>query len=163
MAKKKSIKRKSAKKKKSSRTKNPSGKKSASRKAVKKKPAAKKSSANKSSTKKKSATKKPAGKKSAGKSSRRGPSLGRARVPADARLDVMFQKDYQAREVFEFLQVTTVRELEEHAPDEIIERMTRPLSQTVDRIRKSLALANRCLVGDERFAAEFLDECKQSR
>ena len=64
-------------------------------------------------------------------------SLGRARIAGDARLDQFFQKDYQAREIFEFLGVHTLKELEAFGPDEIIERLTGPLVQTVQRIRKT--------------------------
>lgn len=88
---------------------------------------------------------------------RKGPaSLGRVKVAADARLDLLFQKDYQAREIFDFLKVQTLRELEQHAPGEIIERLTGPLVQTVERIRKTLALVHRHLAKDEKFAKEFL-------
>ena len=90
---------------------------------------------------------------------RKGPaSLGRVKVSADARLDLLFQKDYQAREIFDFLKVQTLRELEQHGPDEIIERLTGPMVQTVQRIRKTLALANRHLAKDEKFAKAFLAE-----
>jgi hypothetical protein len=92
--------------------------------------------------------KKPARKKSTG--------FGRVRVPIDARLDLVFQKDYQAREVFDFLKVQTIRDLEQFAPDEIFERLTGPMQQTVLRIRKTLALVNRHLARDEKFAKEFL-------
>jgi hypothetical protein len=84
--------------------------------------------------------------------------LGRVKVSADARLDLVFQKDYQAREIFEFLKVQTLRELEQHGPDEIIERLTGPMVQTVQRIRKTLALINRHLAYDEKFAKAFLAE-----
>jgi len=90
---------------------------------------------------------------------RKGPaSLGRVKVSADARLDLLFQKDYQAREIFDFLKVQTLRELEQHAPNEIIERLTGPMVQTVQRIRKTLALVHRHLAKDEKFAKEFLAE-----
>jgi hypothetical protein len=90
---------------------------------------------------------------------RKGPaSLGRVKVSADARLDLLFQKDYQAREIFDFLKVQTLRELEQHAPDEIIERLTGPMVQTVQRIRKTLALVHRHLAKDEKFAKAFLAE-----
>ena len=95
---------------------------------------------------------------------RKGPAaLGRVKVAADARLDLLFQKDYQAREIFDFLKVQTIRELEEFAPIEIIERLTGPLTQTVERIRKTLALANRHLAKDERFAKAFLAEVLRSQ
>ena len=59
--------------------------------------------------------------------------------------------------MFAFLKVETVRDLEQHSPQDIIQQMTRPLAQTVDRIRKALAMNNRCLSGDIRFALEFLE------
>ncbi len=90
-------------------------------------------------------------------------SLGRPRVKADAKLDLVFQKDYKAREVFSFLNVTTLRELEELPADEIIARMTRPLVETVERIRKSLALMNRCLKKDLGYALEFRREIESLR
>jgi hypothetical protein len=90
---------------------------------------------------------------------RKGPAaLGRVKVAADARLDFLFQKDYQAREIFDFLKVQTLRELEEHAPQDIIDRLTGPMVQTVQRIRKTLALVHRHLAKDEKFAKEFLAE-----
>lgn len=82
--------------------------------------------------------------------------LGRARVTADAQLDQLFLKDYEARQVFEFLHVATIRELEQFTPEEIITRLTGPMVQTVNRIRKALALNNRCLRDDEDFAVGFL-------
>ena len=85
-------------------------------------------------------------------------SLGRPRVTADGRLDQVFQKDYQAREVFEFLGVHTLRELETYAPDEIIDKLTGPLLQTVQRIRKTLAMVNRSLANDRDFALEFKNQ-----
>ena len=90
-------------------------------------------------------------------------AFGRVKLPVDARLDIVFQKDYQAREIFDFLKVQTIRELEEFAPIEIIERLTGPLTQTVERIRKTLALANRHLAKDERFAKAFLAEVLRSQ
>jgi hypothetical protein len=142
--------------------------------------AAKKSSASKARSAKKvvarpkpapKATKKPATKGSRAKQSapkqacakqpparRKASGFGRVRVPVDARLDLVFQKDYQAREVFDFLKVQSIRELEQFAPDEILERLTGPMQQTVLRIRKTLALVNRHLARDEKFAKEFLRE-----
>jgi hypothetical protein len=95
--------------------------------------------------------------------SRRKPSgFGRVRVPVDARLDLVFQKDYQAREIFDFLKVQSIRELEQFGPDEILERLTGPMQQTVLRIRKTLALVNRHLAKDEKFAKAFLQEVSPS-
>lgn len=89
--------------------------------------------------------------------------LGRPRIPGDARLDLVFQKDLQAREVFEFLGVATVRELEQFEPDEIIRRLTSPVVQTVGRIRKALAVANRSLANDQQFAIEFREQYMSDR
>jgi len=123
--------------------------------ASRKKPATAKKAARKTVVKKKPAAKRKTAKVKKPKAARQ--RLGRPKVTAHARLDVLFQKDYQAREVFAFLRVETIRELEEHAPQEIIEQMTHPLVQTVDRIRKALALNNRSLARDEKFAVEFLN------
>lgn len=89
-------------------------------------------------------------------------SLGRPRVPADAVLDLVFRNDYQAREVFGFLGVHTVRELEEHDPQDVIEKLTSPMVQTVSRIRKALAMNNRFMKGDRKFALEFQKRLKKT-
>jgi hypothetical protein len=124
-------------------------KSSAPKKRSVKKPAARKNPAAKATKK---AAKKPAARR------KKSTGFGRVRVPVDARLDLVFQKDYQAREIFDFLEVQSIRELEQFAPDEILERLTGPMQQTVLRIRKTLALLNRHLARDERFAKEFLRE-----
>jgi hypothetical protein len=126
--------------------KKPAAKKLPARKAARVKPAK-----NVKSAKKPAPTRKtPARRKSSG--------FGRVRVPVDARLDLVFQKDYQAREVFDFLKVQTIRELEQFGPAEILDRLTGPMQQTVLRIRKTLALVNRHLARDEKFAKDFLLE-----
>ena len=89
---------------------------------------------------------------------KRASGLGRVKISSDARLDVVFQKDYQAREIFDFLRVQTLRELEEHSPDQILERLAGPMFHTVQRIRKALALVNRHLARDEKFAEAFRTE-----
>lgn len=91
---------------------------------------------------------------------RRPAALGRPKVPGTAELDQMFLKDYEARQVFAFLGVRTVKELEEHPPEEIIQRLTSPVVRTVERIRKALAVNNRYLAGDQQFAVQF---CEQIR
>lgn len=106
--------------------------------------------------KKAAAPKKKAGKKS-GAAGKRAPakeqaSLGRPTVTADEQLYLLFKEDYHARQIFEFLRVHTVRELEQHNPREIIKRLSRPIEDSVDRIRRFLAERNRCLAGDEEFA-----------
>jgi hypothetical protein len=88
------------------------------------------------------------------------PVLGRPRIPATAELNQMFLKDYEARQVFTFLQVNTVKELEQFAAAEIIDRLTEPVVRTVERIRKALAVYNRCLRGDEQFAADFVRQIR---
>jgi hypothetical protein len=90
-------------------------------------------------------------------------ALGRVRVQSAARLDLVFQKDYQAREIFGFLKIETIAELEQFGPDEIIERLAGPMMQTVLRIRKTLAMANRHLAQDEKFAKAFLAEVKRTQ
>jgi len=119
-----------------------------------KKPPAKKTPAQKAARK---TGKKPAGTKKT-PARRKSSGFGRVRVPVDARLDLVIQKDYQAREVFDFLKVQTIRELEQFGPAEILDRLTGPMQQTVLRIRKTLALANRHLARDEKFAKDFLLE-----
>jgi hypothetical protein len=136
------------------------------RTATAKKPAAAKTLAVKKPAAKKSPARKAARGKSAKKvvhtaktpARRKSSGFGRVRVPVDARLDLVFQKDYQAREVFDFLKVQTIRELEQFGPAEILDRLTGPMQQTVLRIRKTLALANRHLARDEKFAKDFLQE-----
>ncbi|MCA9076849.1 MAG: hypothetical protein KDA93_17615 [Planctomycetaceae bacterium] len=122
--------------------------KAAQKKAPAKKRVAKKSSA----TKTKTVTKR--------KSTKRLTALGRARVPGTADLDQMFRNDYEARQVFEFLKVRTVKELEEHAPDQIITDLTAPVVRTVERIRKALAVNNRYLAGDQKFAVQFTKQIR---
>jgi|SRR5579872_6843547 len=82
-------------------------------------------------------------------------SLGRPKVTGDELLYLLFKEDYHARQIFEFLRVRTVKELEEFSPGEILRRLSNPIKATVDRIRSSLAERNRCLVGDEEFAREY--------
>ena len=81
-------------------------------------------------------------------------SLGRPTVTAEEKLFMLFHEDYEARQVFEFLRAETVADLEKFTPQEIIHRLSRPIRETVDRIRTKLADRNRCLAGDQAFAAE---------
>lgn len=67
---------------------------------------------------------------------------------------MIFEEDKQAQEAFSYLGISTVRELQKFDPEELILRLTSPPKQTVGRIRRFLALNNRCLAGDERFALE---------
>jgi hypothetical protein len=99
--------------------------------------------------------KRPAAKKAAKKPARaKKISLGRPTVTAEEKLFMLFHGDYEARQVFEFLRAETVGELEQFTPQEIIHRLSRPIRETVDRIRNTLAERNRCLPGDEAYAAE---------
>jgi hypothetical protein len=82
--------------------------------------------------------------------------LGRPKVSVDEDLDLLFHDDYQARQVFAFLQVKTVGELEGLRPQEIVDRLIAPTVATVDRIRRRLAEKNRALAGDEAFAVAHL-------
>jgi hypothetical protein len=98
---------------------------------------------------------KPAKKKvAAKKKSARQPALGRPTVTAGEKLFLLFHDDYHARQIFEFLRVETVADLEQFSAPEIIHRLSRPIRETVDRIRTKLADRNRCLAGDEDFAAK---------
>jgi hypothetical protein len=99
---------------------------------------------------KKTAKKKTAAKKKAAKKI----SLGRPTISGEEKLFMLFHEDYEARQVFEFLRAETVGDLEQFTPQEIIHRLSRPIRETVDRIRKKLADRNRCLAGDEQFAVE---------
>jgi hypothetical protein len=98
------------------------------------------------------ATKK-SGKNFAAKRKTKKISLGRPTVTAEEKLFMLFHEDYEARQVFEFLRAETVADLEQHTPQDIIHRLSRPIRETVDRIRQRLADRNRCLAGDEEFAA----------
>jgi hypothetical protein len=79
-------------------------------------------------------------------------SLGRPIVTQEEKLYMLFKEDYHARQIFDFLRVETVKELEEFSPQEILKRLSEPIRQTVDRIRKKLAEKKRSLAGDEEFA-----------
>jgi hypothetical protein len=81
-------------------------------------------------------------------------SLGRPLVTAEEQLYMLFKDDYHARQIFEFLRVDTVGELEQYTPQQIINRLSGPVVQSVDRIRQALADKNRCLSGDLDYALE---------
>ena len=121
-------------------------KKKSAKKAAKtsKKPAAKKSIAKKKSIATKKAPQKI--------------SLGRPTVTAEEKLFMLFHEDYEARQVFEFLRAETVGDLEQHSAQDIIHRLSRPIREPVERIRQKLADRNRCLAGDEQFAATHKHE-----
>ena len=91
---------------------------------------------------------------------RKASKLGRSRIPVNAPLEVIFEHDDQARQAFELLGITTIRELQKFDPDTLVMKLTSPTKQTVGRIRRILAMNNRCLDGDERLA---LDVQKQEK
>jgi hypothetical protein len=121
----------------------------------KKKAKAKK--ARRSNAAKKGADKKGADKKVISKRPRK-ISLGRPTVTAEEKLFMLFHEDYEARQVFQFLRAESVGDLERFTPLEIVHRLSRPIRETVDRIRRKLAERNRCLAGDEGFAAEHKEK-----
>lgn len=82
-------------------------------------------------------------------------SLGRPLVTQEEKLYMLFHDDFQARQVFEFLRVHTVKELEQFSQPQIVYLMSKPLRMTVDRIRQRLAQFKRSLRDDEQFAAEY--------
>ena len=87
-------------------------------------------------------------------------SLGRALVTQEEKLYMLFKEDYHARQIFEFLRVETVKDLEQFSPQEIVKRLSQPIQTTVQRIRQKLAEKNRHLLGDEAFAAQFKEKQK---
>jgi len=111
--------------------------------------------AKKKSAKRTKAAKKVAKKATKKKKAAKKISLGRPTVTAEEKLFMLFHDDYHARQVFEFLRAETVADLEQFSPHDIIYRLSRPIRETVDRIRGKLAERNRCLAEDEAFAAEF--------
>jgi hypothetical protein len=102
----------------------------------------------------KSAVKKPA-KATKKASAKRKPTLGRPTITAEEKLFMLFHDDFHARQIFDFLRAETVGDLEQHSPQEIIHRLSRPIRETVERIRQRLAARNRCLKDDEEFAVEY--------
>jgi len=82
------------------------------------------------------------------------PSLGRPKVTGEEDLDLFFKEDYHARQIFKYLGVQTVKELERYSAGEILRRLSEPIKKTVERVRNLLAQYNRCLHGDETYALE---------
>lgn len=93
-------------------------------------------------------------KKAKQKSPPKPPTLGRPKVTGEELLYMLFKEDYHARQVFEFLRVNTVKELEQFSATEIIRRLSQPVRNTVERIRQTLANYNRCLADDMEYALE---------
>lgn len=88
------------------------------------------------------------------------PTLGRPKVTGEELLYMLFKEDYHARQIFEFLRVEKLKELEMYSSAEILRRLSHPIKETVERIRRSLAEHNRYLAGDEQFAREHKKERK---
>ena len=117
----------------------------------------KKGSKRKAAPKKSPATKKPKARKAVKEPE---VSLGRPLVTQEEKLYMLFKDDYHARQIFEFLRVDTLKELEELSPQQIVRRLSKPVFDTVDRIRAKLAEMKRSLRDDEAFAAEYREELK---
>jgi DNA mismatch repair ATPase MutL len=113
----------------------------------------KKGSKNKAAPKKSSA-KRPVARKTAKEPE---VSLGRPLITQEEKLYLLFQHDYHARQIFEFLRVNTVKELEQLSAQQIVRRVSKPVFDTVDRIRAKLAEMKRPLRDDEAFAKEYRD------
>ena len=88
-------------------------------------------------------------------------SLGRPLVTQEEKLYMLFKDDFHARQIFEFLRVQTVKELEQYSPSQIVRILSKPLTTTVERIRLRLAEMKRSLREDEDFAAEYLHSSKE--
>ena len=86
------------------------------------------------------------------------PSLGRPLVTNEEKLYMLFHEDYEARQVFEFLRVETVKDLEQYSPEQIVRLLSKPIRTTVDHIRQRLAGKNRHLLDDVEFAAQWKKE-----
>jgi hypothetical protein len=132
-------------------------KKAAAKKTATRKPTSKKKASQKVASKKettKRAVREPTPEKKATSKARPMP-LGRPKVTLDSNLEQLFLRDLEIREICQFLGVTTLRDLEQYKADEIIEKLTAPVVNTVARIRKALAMTNRCLKGDQKFAKDF--------
>jgi hypothetical protein len=79
-------------------------------------------------------------------------SLGRPLVSGDEKLHFLFKDDYHARQVFDFLRVETVRELEQFSYPRMLDLLSRPVQNTLARIREKLAEKKRHLLDDREFA-----------
>ena len=82
-------------------------------------------------------------------------AIGRVLVSQEEKLYMLFKEDYHARQIFEFLRVETVKDLEQFSPQQIVKLLSQPIQDTVLRIRRKLAEKNRHLAEDEAFVVEF--------
>ncbi|HVX12309.1 MAG TPA: hypothetical protein VHC22_14095 [Pirellulales bacterium] len=85
------------------------------------------------------------------RASKKAPALPRPTITGEEKLFLLFKDDYHARQIFDFLRVETVRELEAFAAEDIVNRLSRPIVESVERIRRRLAEKNRYLSGDEAY------------
>lgn len=117
----------------------------------------KKAGKSKAASKKPAVAKKPIVRKPVVRKAAKEPevSLGRPLVTQEEKLYMLFHDDYHARQIFEFLRVFTVKELEELSPQQIVRRVSKPVFDTVDRIRAKLAEMKRSLRDDEAYAKEY--------
>ncbi|HVA51740.1 MAG TPA: hypothetical protein VNH11_35695 [Pirellulales bacterium] len=89
--------------------------------------------------------------------------LPRPTITGEEKLFLLFKDDYHARQIFDFLRVETVRELEEFSADDIVRRLSQPVVDSVERIRRRLAEKNRYLSHDEEYLRERLSKSGQER
>ncbi len=82
-------------------------------------------------------------------------AIGRVLVTQDEKLYMLFHEDYHARQIFEFLRVETVKDLEQYSPQQIVKLLSQPIQATVLRIRRKLAEKNRHLADDAEFVVEY--------
>ena len=82
--------------------------------------------------------------------------MGPPKVVGEELLELVFRDDIYARQLFSFLGVRTVNELEKLTPNEIFDQASRPIRETLDRVRRQLALLNRTLRNDQTFALAYL-------
>ena len=103
------------------------------------------------------------GKKKSPKKRAAVPTLGRPLISAEEKLYLLYKEDYHARQIFEFLRVESVGDLEKFSPDQIVKLLSKPIRTTVERIRQKLADKNRHLLDDTEFAIEHLARTAASR
>ena len=89
------------------------------------------------------------------------PTLGRPKVTGEEQLYMLFHEDYHARQIFDFLRVQTVKELEQYSPQQIVKLLSKPITETVNRVRRKLAEKNRHLQDDLNFAIDLQDQAKE--
>jgi hypothetical protein len=89
------------------------------------------------------------------------PMLGRPKITGEEQLYMLFREDYHSRQIFDFLRVQTVKELEQYSPQQIVKLLSKPITDTVNRIRRKLAEKNRYLQDDLDFAVEFQQQAAE--